>query len=198
MKPSVAKEHAEYPDPEKTALDWATHLQTLINARINYWLLTESILFVAFAGVLNASLGEPGWLIVYVLSWIGLFFTFLWHTLLTRARSWYDWFFTRATLVHARRCGVPLGKYDAENVGVFPPRGYMSWGTGDGLSLGMGSIVIASGFALFWLVLGAISADAYWSLARETRIPLVILSALLFAVYVTILLKLKHVHDRKV
>lgn len=146
-------------DPEGLAVEMFEHVNNILHTRLNYWLVTESILLVAFAGL---SGGEPEWQIwtaLLLIALAGLTLTFAWFGLFIRSWNWMNHWFQMAQAIHFKRYGEPK---DSKSVPLFKvfPREKLFDELGlvrGGLSVKKGGYVMLGVFMSIWAILVLVS-----------------------------------------
>jgi len=95
------------PDPEDLALRLWAHDDKLLHTRLNYWIVTESILLAAYAALAREMSDWETWTIRLLIAISGFLLTLLWYFLFIRSWNWIDHWFTRAQAIHFKRYGRP-------------------------------------------------------------------------------------------
>lgn len=144
---------------EKIAIEYSQKQTCLVHERLNFWLITEGLLLAAVGAVLSSASvdNEMRFSVVLLLSFGGILLTILWHSIVERARSWGDWYFTRLQTIHRETYLTPVDKEDRKTMGVFPDKEQFSYWNGDGISVNCGSSIHAILFSTVWSLLIVIS-----------------------------------------
>ena len=154
----VKEQECNGPDPESLAFRLWEHDDKLLHTRLNYWILTESLLLVASAAIQRELSGAEVWLILLVIATAGLILTIIWHGLVRRSWNWVDHWFTRARAIQVKRCGEPGAPKVVPPYTVvprekeFPDRGFIE----GGLSAKTGCAWLAVVFAVIWIGLALV------------------------------------------
>jgi hypothetical protein len=149
------------PHPEDTALRLTLEQSAIVHNRLNYWLVTEGLLFMAIAALLVLLQKTPdnaSWFMIYVLSSVGLSVTALWQAVIMRADSVQNWYSSRLHAIHWETHGKPKGAFDAQSRSVLPDWKVENLLRGNGLDIAVGSSIMSVMFAIAWVSLAVYSA----------------------------------------
>jgi hypothetical protein len=144
---------------ERIAMDFAMKQNDLVHERMNFWLVTEGLLLAAIGAIMGSSSLSENYRssVVLLLSIGGIILTVLWHSIMARASSWGDWYFTRLQTIHKLSFNPPDHKHDDQKLGVFPRKQYFGFWKGEGLRVSIGSLLIAALFLSIWYFLVKVS-----------------------------------------
>ena len=121
-------------------------MDSVIHSRLNYWLVTEGIMFAAFGALWGAAQDSDIAGILFLLSYVGVALTVFWQMLTLRAWVWLDWYYGKFSCANRKR--------SKDDSCLIPPDKHWSLWSGHGLSMRLGSVIMALVFVVMWVMLG--------------------------------------------